>query len=430
MKKAEDHYMGFWSVVLLGLNGIIGSGIFLLPGTVMSLAGAWSFVVYIFVTLIVLSIAWCFAQCATLFNRNGGAYVYAKEAFGDFIGFEIGLMRWIVGILAWAALIVGFITALSSIWPVFLQEPFRSFFILGIIGSLGLFNIFGIKIFKYINNIVTVAKIIPLLLFVLLGVFFVKTSSYIPLNLQEFKEETFGAAALVVFYAFGGFEILAVAAEEIKNPRKNLPLAIMLVITFSSFLYFIIQFIAMGILGEALGASTTPLADAAQIFLGDSGKWFVTLAMLVSIGGVNLSASFITPRSGAALAEDGLMPRKMAVKGRFGTPTCAILVTMGATGLLALSSSFTQLAVISVISRFSQYISTCLAVMVLHKKMDRSKSVFQQALFIVIPIFALLGIGWLILQATPMQLIWGLGALVLGIPLYFIQGSDRVAQKV
>jgi amino acid transporter len=339
-------------------------------------------------------------------------------------------MRWVVGILAWASLIVGFITALSSIWPAALQEPLRSIFILGIVGGLGLLNIVGVKIFNYVNNLVTIAKIIPLLLFVLLGVFFVQKTNYFPLNWQDLEVESFGTAALVIFYAFGGFETLVVAAGEMKNPRENLPLAIMLVITFCSFLYFLIQLIAIGVLGEALAASATPIADAAQILLGESGKWFVTLTMLISIGGINLSASFITPRSGAALAEDGMIPKKIAVKGRFGTPTWAILLTMGMTGLLALSGSFTQLAVISVISRFVQYISTCLAVFVLHKRINQAKGPLQQVLFIIIPGIALTGIGWLILQATVEQLVWGLGALILGIPLYWLQRAERVAQPV
>jgi amino acid transporter len=285
MSHENSHYLGFWSMILLGINGIIGSGIFLLPGKVMSLTGHWSIVVYLFVTLIVLSIAWCFAQCAALFNRNGGAYAYAKEAFGDFIGFEIGIMRWAVGILAWASIIVGFITALSSIWLAALEEPFRSILILGIVGSLGLLNIVGVKVFKHINNLISIAKIIPLILFVLLGVFFIKTHHYSPLIWQELEAESFGAAALMIFYAFGGFESLVVAAGEMKNPRKYLPIVVMLVISFCSLLYFIIQLIAIGILGDTLIGSVTPLADAAQILLGESGKWFVTLAMLISIGG-------------------------------------------------------------------------------------------------------------------------------------------------
>jgi amino acid transporter len=421
MRKEESYHFGFLSIILLGMNGIIGSGIFLLPGKVMNLTGYWSIAVYLLVMLLVLSIAWCFAQCATLFSRNGGAYIYAKEAFGDFIGFEIGIMRWVVGIIGWASIVVGFVTALSSIWPSALQEPMRSTVILSLVSSLGLLNIIGIKIFKHVNNIIAVTKLIPLIFFVLVGVFFIQKENFSALHWADLEIEAFGSAALLIFYVFGGFEALVAVAGEMKDPRKNLPLAVMLVIVFCSLLYFLIQIIAIGVLGNALGESHTPLADAAQMWLGDVGKWMIALAMLISIGGVNLTASFITPRSGVALAEDGLIPKKFAKKGRFGTPIWAILVTIGLTGMLALSGSFAQLVVISVISRFAQYITTCLAVYVLYKRMTPSKSRFRRVLFIIIPMFALIGIGWLLLQATLSQLIWGLGALVLGIPLYWLQ---------
>jgi amino acid transporter len=430
MMQKENRFLGFWSMVLLGINGIIGSGIFLLPGQVMSLAGNWSIVVYLFVTLLVLSIAWCFAQCAALFNRNGGAYIYAKEAFGDFIGFVIGIMRWVVGILAWASIVVGFITALSSIWPPVMQEPFRSILILSIVGSLGLLNIFGVQLFKFVNNLVAVVKLIPLIIFVLIGVFYIQQEHYTPLLLDELDAKSFGSAALVIFYAFGGFEALVVAAGEMKNPQKNLPLAMMIVIAFCSSLYFIIQLLAIGLLGEGLAESVTPLADAAQMLLGESGKWFVTLAMLISIGGINLTASFITPRSGVALAEDGMIPKWIADKGRFGTPVWAILLTVGLTGILALSGSFAQLVVISVVSRFAQYISTCLALCVFSRKLDLAQSSFKRWCLTIIPIFALFGIGWLIFQATLSQIIWGLGALILGCPLYWVQKFQRVQDPI
>lgn len=421
MKQEETNRLGFWSMILLGINGIIGSGIFLLPGQVVNLVGNWSIVVYLFVTILVLSIAWCFAQCASLFDRNGGAYVYAKEAFGDFIGFEIGMMRWVIGIIGWASIVVGFVTALSSIWPMALQEPIRSFLILSLVGSLGLLNLYGIKLFKHINNLVTIAKLIPLILFILMGLFYIQHSHYTPLDWQDLEFESFGSAALVIFYAFSGFETLVVAAGEMKNPKKNLPLVVMLVITFCSFLYFLIHLIAIGLLGEALAESVTPLADSAQLLLGDSGKWFVTVAMLISIGGVNLSASFITPRSGIALAEDGMIPRWIATKSRFGTSVGAIIVTMGLTALFALSGSFAHLIIISVISRFAQYISTCTAVYILHRRLPNPPTGYKLWLLTVIPMIALSGICWLILQATLIQLMWGLGALVLGMPLYWMQ---------
>lgn len=428
MKQEENRHLGFWSMILLGINGIVGSGIFLLPGRVMELVGIWSIVVYLCVTLIVLSIAWCFAQCAALFNRNGGAYVYAKEAFGDFIGFEIGLMRWVIGIIGLASIIVGFVTALSSVWPDALQEPMRSLLILSLVGFLGALNIYGIKVFKHINNLITVAKLIPLILFVLMGVFYIQRSHYTPLVWQELEIESFGSAALVIFYAFGGFETLVVAAGEMKNPQKNLPWAVMLVITFCSCLYFLIQLIAIGLLGTALAESVSPLADAAHLLLGSSGKWLVTLTMLISIGGISLSASFITPRSGVALAEDGMIPQWIGAKGRFGTPVWAIVITIGLTALLALSGNFAQLIVISVVSRFAQYISTCLAVYVLYRRLKMEQTLYRRALFHMIPSIALMGIAWLIWQATFFQLMWGLGALVLGLPLYGLQ--RRMSQQI
>jgi amino acid transporter len=259
---------------------------------------------------------------------------------------------------------------------------------------------------------------LPLVLFVLVGVFYIKESHYSPLVWQEWEMDSFGAAALIIFYAFGGFETLVVAAGEMKNPQKNLPRAVMLVISVCSLLYFLIQLIAMGLLGEALIQSVSPIADAAQFLLGQSGKWAVTVAMLISIGGINVTNSFTSPRSGVALAEDGMVPHWIAKQGRFGTPVGAILVTVSLTGVLALSGSFVQLATISVISRFVQYISTCLAVYVLYKRKTLVLSPSRRWLAFVIPTIALSGIVWLLLQASLYQLEWGLGGLALGIPLY------------
>ena len=121
MTNETKSKFGFWSIVLLGINGVIGSGIFLLPGKAMALIGPGSVFVYLFMTLVVLTIALCFAECAGKFSRIGAAYVYAREAFGEFVGFEVGIMRWAIGIIAWAAMAVGFVTALSAVWPPALQ---------------------------------------------------------------------------------------------------------------------------------------------------------------------------------------------------------------------------------------------------------------------------------------------------------------------
>lgn len=400
--------IGFWSITLLGINGIIGSGIFLLPGQIMSLVGYWSFLVYIFVAVISGSIAWCFTQCATLFDRNGGSYLYAKEAFGEFVGFEIGLMRWVVGIIGWASLTVGFVTALSMIWPAALTEPYRTIVIISVLGLLGILNILGIDGVKRLNNILTIAKLIPLVTLILVGAFYMKSELLIPSEVESFPVYTFGPAALMLFYAFSGFESVATAAGEVHNPSRNLPWAVCLAIAITTLIYFLTHMIAVGILGTDLSLSTTPIVDVAQQILGPTGKWIILIATLVSIGGINLVASFIIPISAVVLAEDRMIPAVMAKKGRFGTPTNAILLTVVLAMLVSFSGDFSQLAMISVVSRFAQFSSTCLATIVFRKKL-------------FIPFIALSGICWLLLQTTPSQLAWGLGAMAIGVPCYFIR---------
>lgn len=420
---SHSHKIGFYSIILFGINGIIGSGIFLLPGQVMALARQESLLVYGFVALLVLAIAWSFAKCAALFTRNGGAYVYAREAFGPFVGFEIGLMRWAVGIIAWATMTVGFATALSTIWPPALQEPIRSFLIIGMIGGLGIINVLGVGWVKSLNNIVTVAKLLPLLGFILLGVFFLQADQFVPPNITDVKEVSFGAAALLIFYAFSGFENLSVAAAEMENPKKNLPLAILIVVGICSLIYILIQIISMSILQSNLAVSTTPIADAANVLLGPSGKWFVLGAMLVSIGGINIGSSFMVPRAGEALAVDGLLPKWIAYRSSLDTPVWAIFLSVIFTICVALFGTFAQLATISVIARFVQYTSTCLAAIVLGKEERRTQTPFRRAISVLIPIIGLTGIAWLLFQADFKQILWGCGALVVGIPIYYIQNN-------
>jgi amino acid transporter len=179
--------------------------------------------------------------------------------------------------------------------------------------------------------------------------------------------------------------------------------------------------IAMGVLGANLAQSTIPLSEASEQMMGVGGQWIVNLGMIISIGGVCLSTSFMIPRSGAALAEDGLIPKWIAKNNQAGTPVGALLLTSSLTAIAALSGSFTQLAVISVVSRFVQYGATSLAVMVLYYRQRKTLTIWKKSLVLLIPSISLLGLFWMLSQASPFQLYWGLGALIPGIPIYFLQ---------
>jgi len=423
MKERGRSQLGFWSIVLLGINGVIGSGIFLLPGKAMALVGPGSVLVYVFTTLVVMAITLCFAECAGRFSRNGAAYVYAREAFGEFVGFEVGLMSWAIRIIAWAAMAMGFVTALAAVWPPALQEPFRTLLVLGLLLGLGALNLLGVKPVEVLNNLVTIGKLLPLVIFTLAGVWFVQGARFEPLFPGGFELDAFGAATLVIFYAFTGFEALAVAAEDMADPRRNLPRALLLVMGFCAVIYCAVQAIAIGVLGPALAQSTAPVAEAAAAFLGPGGKWLVTLGALVSIGGINVAASFGAPRTGVALAEDGLAPPRLASLNRYGAPQLSILVTVALAVPVALSGSFVQLAAISMVSRFAQYLPTCLAVLVLRRRRPDLPLGFRIPLGPVIPVAAAAVCLWLLGKATATQLTWGLGALAAGVPLYFLMKS-------
>lgn len=409
---------GLPSLILLGINSIIGTGIFLLPGSAYASMGTASLFVYIFVTFLAGALALCFAEAAGLFNSNGGAYVYVKEAFGHFAGFEVGFMKYIVQDIAWATMAVGFVTALSAIFPAVASGPLHVILIVGIIGGLSLINYFGINLVKSINNIATIGKLVPLVLFVVVGLFFIKGAHYQPVIPDGITTSTFSSTAILIFYAFTGFEAIGTAAEDLDNPKKNLPIAIACAVGFVALIYFLVQFVSIGTLGSSLATTQTPVADAMKSFMGSAGGWIVTIGTLISIGGINIASSFYNPRGCLALAEGGMLPPVVLKKSKYGTPGVAILITACITIPLALSGTFTQLAAISVISRFTQYIPTCLAIMVFRKQ--GRKSTFRMPLGYTIPVIAVIVSVWLLIHADMMKLAIGLGAMVIIIPIYFI----------
>lgn len=416
----KDNKLGFWSIVLLGINSIIGSGIFLLPNKAYSLVGAGSIFVILFDMILVLSIALCFAEAGGMFKKNGGPYVYAKEAFGEFVGFEVGFMKWAIAIIAWAAMASAFVQALGRIFPT-AQDPFiRDIIIVVMIVGLGIINILGVNLSKLLNNIITTGKLIPLFLFVAVGIFYLNKGNFTPLfPTGSNGEVNFAAASLLMFYAFTGFESIAVAAEDMENPEKNIPIATILVMLIVSIIYILILVVSIGVLGPELATSSAPLADAAGKILGRSGVALISAGTLISIGGINIAASFVTPRSGVALAEDGILPKKIAETGRFGTPTYAILITVILAIIIALSGSFSKLAAISVISRFVQYLPTCLAIPVLRKRRPDLKRTFKVPFGPIIPIFAIIVSCWLLYNSDLEKILIGLGGLALGVPIYF-----------
>lgn len=423
--------LGFFSVVLLGFNAIVGTGIFLLPNKIVALVGPFALVVVVFVAVLVFLIALCFAEVSAKFERNGGAYVYAREAFGEFVGFEVGFMKYAIAIIAWATMITGFSEAFGSfVFGINADIPthFKAFTAVFLILLLTAMNLVGIGFSKIFNNTATLVKFTPLVCFILICLWYVRAENFTPfiaLGTDDKGEilpfwDAFGMAALIIFYAFTGFESLAIAAEDYKNPKKDLPKALILVMLGICVFYLLIIGVSIGILGLDLAKSNAPIAAAFNVVFNGIGAFIVQIATLISIAGISIASSILTPRVGQAIAQDRLIPNFIAYKNKKGTPVYAILITGIITLALALYGtligSFAILAAISVISRFIQYVPTCLAVIALRKRKDLPQSPFK--LPFIVPILAVLISFWLLFNAPLSDIIIGLGGLVIGAVFY------------
>lgn len=413
--------MGFWTVLLFGINSIIGSGIFLLPNEGMRLFGPASIFVLGFDALLVLTIGLCFAEDSSLFSETGGAYVYAKAAFGNFVGYEVGFVTWTIRIIAEGTLYVGFATAVAGVFPE-LNTPIAKDVIVTIM-SLGLMvmNLFGIKVASLLNNTVTVSKLLPLIIFIAIGIWFIKGSNFTPMIPASVAGHgSFAKAAMTMFFVFTGIESSVVAAGEMKNPKRDLPRVLVIVIIAVAAFYILVQIVCIGVLGQSLAQSATPIQDAFGHMVGNFGKYLVAAGTLMSIGGVGFSTSFITPRFGVAMAEHGMMPKILTKKNRYDVPYIAIIVSALLGLLVAVSGSFNTLVQISAVSRFAQYIPSCLAVLVFRKTMKDRPAGFKIPFGWLIPVFAIIVSLWLLSQTSIPNLLWGFGALLVAVPFYFL----------
>lgn len=416
---------GLWSIVLLGINSIIGTGIFLLPNRAYALMGPSSLLILLFDAFLAGCLALCFAEVAGFFSRNGGPYLYAKAAFGDFVGYEVGVLKLVVTIIAWAAMAVGFATALGAAFPFFAGDTMKNLIAAVLIGELTIMNIAGVKISKILNNLMTISKLVPLCVFIAVGLFFVNGSNFTPFVPTHMADGAFANAAITMFFAYTGFEAIAVAAEDFKDPKKDLPRGIILTMIIVTIIYMLVVGISIGILGPDLAVDKAPIQTAFGRAVGPVGAYFILLGTLFSMGGINLAESFIAPRACTSLAEDGMLPAFLNRRTSWGTPWASSVVVAILSILLAWSGSFTTLAAISAVSRFTQYLPTVLSVIVFRRKWKDRERTYKIPGGIFVPVVAFLTSLWMLSNAKPMQLVWGLGGILVIAPYYLVYKKKK-----
>lgn len=409
--------VGLFGLTSISLNGVIGSGIFVLPATVAALLGPASPVAYIIAATATTLIVMCFAEAGSMIARTGGPYLYAKEAFGEVVGFEIGWMFLLTRLAAGAAISNAFAAYLGYFWPALGSGAGRALAITLLLFHLTLLNLLGIRLGAGVVNLLTIAKLLPLFLFISVGLFFVDHDRYSLFALAD--AEGLRQASLALIFAFGGFENASVPSEEVKDPARNLPIALFTSIGLTTIIYILIQIVALGSL-PGLAADATPLASAGRVFLGPIGAGIITLGAILSTAGSQSALILVGPRILYAIGESGQLPSLLArVHPKYRTPYVSVIVFAVITWVAALFGSFAQLVAVSAMARLLFSVSTCLAVPVLRRKIRATPERFRLPGGIAIPALATVVSVWLLTGITRTQAITGAAALLFGILFYF-----------
>jgi amino acid transporter len=423
--------IGAWALSANIMNMVVGAGIFVLPGVVAAQIGPAALIAYVVCAVIVGTVFLCYAEAGSRVTRSGGSYAYIEEAFGPFAGFVASTLLWLgYAVFSDAAIAVALTDAIAVKLPILSQGLPRGLFILSLFGFLAWLNIVGLKQGVSLVIVNTVAKLVPLLLLAVVGLFFISFDKLVIVEWPSLQH--FGAAALVLFFAFGGAETALNSSGEIHNPARTIPRGLLLGVGGIFTLYVVLQVVAQGTLGPDLANNKeAPLAAAATVVLGNWGAQLLLLGMVISIFG-NLSGDLLnTPRVIFASARDGLLPGVLAkVHPRYHTPHIAILFYAAAGGAVALSGTFKQLAVVASGSLLLIYLGVSLAVIGLRRRQGRpSAGQFHIPGGPVVPILSAVVILWLLSQMTAGEAI-GVGALLaVTVAIYLARHAFRKSSR-
>lgn len=407
--------LGLFDVVCIGLNAIVGSGVFALPDDLYRALGIWSPLAFVLCALGLLPVALCYAEAARRVDRTGGPYLYASEAFGPRAGFVVGWMCFANSLFSFSAVASAAAAYLGRLVPALADPMLLKVAGVSMIVAFAALNYFGARPGAAAIDLFTVAKfsvllvmIVALLPHVSLPVASATASQALP------PIGAISAATFMAVFAAQGFEVVPVPAGETQSAKRNVPLAIMASLIASSILYVVVQ-TTLALAYPKLGDETaTPLADAAMHVAPWLGA-LVTFGGLVSTLGFVSGSALGTPRYLFAAAEDGHLPRSLAaLHPRFDSPHMATLATsVLAIGLL-IPFDYRSLIGMSNVAVAVQYIATCLALIPLRKRDGATNiSLIGRAAPYVGAAMSI----WIVTEASGTELLWAGVSLALGLVL-------------
>ncbi len=421
--------LGALDVFCLGLNAIIGSGIFLFPGTLAALMGPSSILAFGICGILLITVALCYAELGAMLKGNGGSALYARAAYGESVGYGVGLVAWAAALLSWAAVASILAAHLSYFHEIFAAPPVKKLIAAGGILVFGALNYRGIKTGARTVNFLTIAKVLPLAVFLLAGLGSFDSSRLTPFFSGEvgFRYSNMKYAIFLALWALQGFEVAPVPAGETEDPQRDVPKAVVGSLMFATLFYMAIQLAAVGAFGGLAAARERPLVDAAAHFMGPAGGSLLAVGGIVSMLGFIAGAALGAPRYLSAIGETSLRPWKFAgVHPRFRTPARAIVVTTGAGALMILLFDFSKLIDLSNLAVVSQYFSTCLAAIVLRFRRARAPRPYKvPGLFFVAPAGCAVSL-WLMTMVSVKELAGCVAILGAGYLVRALVGGGRV----
>jgi APA family basic amino acid/polyamine antiporter len=414
-----------FDLVGIGISQIIGAGIFVVSGIAAGIAGPSVILSFWIAGLIALLTALTTAELSSIITETGSSYAYTKRAFGKFFGFLVGWMRYFDNVVSISAVSLGFSAYLISFFFPFLSQGFLIFSSIALIILLTIPNILGAKITSRMSSILVLIKLSTLSFLIFVGGFYLLKSfdknKFVPFYPNGFSSTL--TASSLIFFAFLGFQTVAMASEESKNPRRDIPLAIILSLMICSLIYIGIAIISIGSVDwKILGSVDHPLSYVTQeITNNEYATLFVTFGALVATASVALTSIYSSSRTLFALSRDNLLPKTFAkVSERFGTPITSVIVSSFLSILIVLSGSINFVVSIVSFGSLFNFIFTNLSLIKLKKKIKK-KPTFELPFHPLIPIAGAISCFVLMLFLENNAKIVGSIWLLIGILIYFIR---------
>jgi basic amino acid/polyamine antiporter, APA family len=399
--------VGVSGLALAIVNGIIGAGIFALPAIVSIELGAFGVFSYIFCSIMLAAIMLCYAEIGSRVITSGGSYAYVEAAFGSFPGY---IVNWLYffgwSILGSAALMNVIADSLSVIFPALANPLIRAVLFFILMGFMIVINVRGAKQGIGFVKLITIVKLLPLLGIIIFGFSKIKA---VNLHWEHLPSlETFGDTALILFFAFAGFETTLGVSGEFKNPKRTVPLGIFLGGMVVLIIYMLLQTVAQGVLGAGMVLfKDAPLAAVAEKIVGPAGATILLITAAISCFGSVSADVMATPRSLFASANDGLFPKFLGkVHPRFATPHVAVTTYGSLIFIFSVSGGFKQLAILASAAILIVYLAVILATIKLRtKKQHAVEKTFRAPGGLLFPFIGIAAIVWLLTSLSKWEIL-------------------------